>query len=340
MVSITLIIVISVLLAAMTNATVATWRSTTGRVEQFRAADNAFESITRHLSQATLNTYWDYFDASGNPRNSANTSFVPNKYGRMSELRFISGYMTLGTKKLVATGTLRRPTHGVFFQAPLGFVDDTASFGGLDNLLNTWGYYVEFRDDAPSRPAFITSSTIPLQYRYRLMEMMQPSNTLSIYNFTAQPNYVAKDWFTNSLPSASVATASPNHVLAENVIALVLQPKLSKTDEATTGKTLSTDYFYDSTATNSDPDINPRNQLPPIVQVTLVAIDETSAGRIANSSTPPAFDAILNTLFLDASKFAKDLDTLQTTLAGSLPPIRYRVFTTNVSIRAAKWSRK
>ena len=335
MISTALIALIALLLVTMTSSTASTWRYTTGRIEQFRGADAAFESMTRRLSQATLNTYWDYDKPS-----------APTKYLRQSDLRFITGSMTVGASKLLATSTVRRPTHGVFFQAPLGYVDDTVNFSGLSNLLNTWGYYVEFRDEAIARPAFISQ---PARYRYRLMELMQPSNALSIYgkDSSGQPYNSGKKWFTDALPSTAVAPVAGSttpllvHVLADNVIALVVMPKLSKREEASTGKKLlKTDYTYDSTSTNTDPDINPKSQLPPIVQVTLVAIDQTSADRMATGSTPPAIDASLDALFLDPAKFDADLTALQTALTNSKPPVSFRVFTSNVSIRGAKWSRK
>ena len=332
LVSIALITLIALLLSSMTGATASTWRHTTARIEQFRSAETAYESITRRLSQATLNTYWDY----DNPT-------APKKYLRQSDLRLISGNMTAGPKKLLTVAGPRRPTHGIFFQAPLGYVDNAASFGGLDNLINTWGYFVEFNYD--TRPAFIESMAgkPPNRWRYRLMELMQPSNGLSIYQYSSgNPAYVGREWFTGNLPPVTVPPAvptTPTRVLAENVVALVLLPKLSKKDEeALPGKVLSKDYFYDSTVTNADPDINPKSQLPPIVQVTMVAIDETSAQRIANGSTLPAFNASLDTLFLDAAKYDADLKTLQTTLVDQR--ISFRVFTGSVSIRGAKWSRK
>ena len=342
MLSTSLIALIALLLVSMTNSTAATWRYTTSRIEQFRSADAAFESITRRLSQATLNTYWDY-----------DSPTVPTKYLRQSDLRFITGPMTTGAKALLTTKDPRRPTHGVFFQAPLGLVDEPKNnFTGLDNLLNTCGYYIEFNKEV--RPQFLDdlgSGAPPLRYRYRLMEFTQPSNALSLYSFTSgstggksnNAGYTAKTWFSNALPVAPAVLSPAVHVMAENIIALVLQPKLSKKDETSTGKTLSTDYIYDSTATNTDPDINPKNQLPPIVQVTLVAIDENSASRAANGATPPAFDASLDTIFQKFQKtsdFDTDLATLQTTLLNSKPPISFRVFTSNVSIRGAKWSRK
>lgn len=320
MVSVGLIALVALILVSMTNSTAATWRYTTGRIEQFRGANSAFESITRNLSQATLNTYWDY----NNPN-------APTKYLRQSDLRFITGK----TEKFLGIG-IRRPTQSIFFQAPLGFVDDTANnFTGLDNLINTWGYYLEFRDDATTRPAFISPTLVPARYRYRLMELMQPSNSLSIYGLAAgNPAYNAKTWFSNAV----VANPSPAHVLAENVVALVVLPKLSLKEETATGKTLSKDYAYDSTVTGTDAEINPKNQLPPIVQVTLVAIDEGSATRIANGATRPAFDSSLDSLFNVSANFDADLATLQTTLTAQR--VSFRVFTSSVSIRGAKWSRK
>ena len=46
----------------------------------------------------------------------------------------------------------------------------------------------------------------------------------------------------------------------------------------------------------------------------------------------------ISTLFSDTTKFAEDLATLEQTLATKR--VKYRIFTTNVQIRAAKWSRE
>ena len=47
------------ILFSMTQQTGKVWKNTTGKVEVFRTARNAFEAMTRTLSQATLNTYYD-----------------------------------------------------------------------------------------------------------------------------------------------------------------------------------------------------------------------------------------------------------------------------------------
>ncbi len=325
MVSSALIAVVAGLVFSLTASTSAIWRRTTGSVEQFRGANLAFEAMTRRLSQATLNTYWDY-----SPKPPA----VPTKYVRESDLRFLTGKM----ETIMTLVTPHRPTHAVFFQAPTGYVSNTANFGGLENLLNLSGYYIEFSDDLALRPPFITTAIAPPRSRYRLMELLQPSESLNVYKYTLSSiggTYNRKDW----VQAAVVQKPSLAHVLADNVIALIIQPKLSKKDEVATGKVLTKDYTYDTTNTAiTDPDINPKNQLPPVVQVTLVAIDEPSAAKIANGTIPPAFDTTLNTLFTDTAKYDADVTTLQQTLNSQR--ISYRVFTSNVGIRAAKWSRK
>ena len=60
LVAMAVLTLIMLVLVSITNSTSVIWRSTTSEVEQFRAARNAFESMTRRISQATLNTCWDY----------------------------------------------------------------------------------------------------------------------------------------------------------------------------------------------------------------------------------------------------------------------------------------
>ncbi len=338
MVSMTILVILMLMLVSLTGAVQRTWSYTTTKIEQFRNAREGFETITRKLSQATLNTYWDYLDANGIGQTAANAStFVPAKYGRQSELRFISG------NAQTLTGSAIAPTHAIFFIAPLGYVKNTTSYQGLSNLLNTWGYFVEYADDSLLRPQFITPTMAPLRSRFRLMEMMGPSEEMPLYKYTSgNSTYAAKEWFTDVLKSSP----TPTRVVAENVLALIILPKLAPAEDPTGSKLAST-YSYDTTASNSDPTINPRNQLPPVVMVTMVAVDEPSFSNylFKLKSGSPRADLGLDNLFLtagdltDASKpgYAKDLSALQGTLIAK--KINFRVFSTDVSIKAAKWSR-
>ena len=322
LVSVAVLSLLVLVLTTITEQTGAAWRQTSGKIEQFRSARDAFDSITRRLSQATLNTYWDY----DNPT-------TPTRYIRQSELRFLSGPMDAiaGTPP----GGKAWPTHGIFFQAPVGFSVTPAAGSpdptGLENLLNTWGYFVEFGEDNASSPPFPTHT---VRYRYRLYEFMEPANDLKLYNLTSGNfAYNGKDWF---LPSLK-ANKRPVHALADNVIALVLVPKLSAQEDQTATQ-LAPDLLYDSTTSKSAADINPKNQLPPVVQVTMVAIDETSAARLAAGSSIPEIG--LGTKFAStpaaAAKVQDDLKSLQEYLTSR--KINFRVFTDSVILRTARWS--
>lgn len=323
MVSLVVLVIVSLILVQITNSTASTWRNTNAKIEQFRSAGDAFEELSRRISQATLNTFWDYDNIANHKR-----------YMRRADLRFITGQ---SADLISSSGGASHPTQCIFFQAPLGFVVDRQNFGGLENLLNTWGYYIEF--DKEQRPAFLDGiSNKPKQrYRYRLMEMMQPSEELGIYSYTSglpssAPQYTGKEWFTDSLSTAN----PPVRALAENVIAMIIIPKLSQKEDPT-GIKLAPNYAYDSSPhTTSGKQDYSENQLPPVVQITLVAIDETSANRITNGASPPAFGGTLNTLFKTAANYDADMKTLQDTLSND--KINFRVFTTNVIIRGAKWS--
>jgi uncharacterized protein (TIGR02599 family) len=315
--------VILVVLMSMTDQVRRTLRQTTGKVEQFREAREGFEAMTRRLSQATLNTYWDYDNV-----------MVPTRYVRQSELRFLSGPAS------DILGTPGSPGQAVFFQAPLGFAAGVAEAEGLENLLNTWGFFIEFGHDRDDRPAIITDAVAPPKYRFRLCEFMEPANEFRLYRHTsgAAPGgapvnlaYTGREWFRTGL--AKQPPVRPVRVLAKNIIALVVLPKLAAEEDPSESQ-LAPDYLYDSTTGRPDPATNPKNQLPPILQVTMVAIDEASAIKLENGPTAPAL--IPAGLFANAARFHDDLAALEQALAGRR--ITYRVFTSNVSIAGAKWS--
>jgi uncharacterized protein (TIGR02599 family) len=330
LVSMALVIILLLILVSVVNQTSSVLHYTTSKIEQFRDARNGFESLTLRLSQATLNTYWDYQrDGSGNLLTSST-----DNYTRQSELRFISGPAqgAQGTLTLGLTGT--NPSHAVFFQAPLGFVDSGTSgyqsgSNQLENLLNTTGYFIEWADDSnlpPHIQQYRQSKGIT-RYRYRLMEMIEPSSNLALYQYTSGTNssgapnsaaYAGKDWYINSLSTRSV------HVLAENVIAMVILPKLSPDDQASgnyNDGSLASNYFYDSTTVNADPNLN---------------------RKFGNITTDPGltsglFQSVGSTTDPTKPGYAYDLRTLQNKLQSL--HLNYRVFTTNVSIKSARWSR-
>lgn len=337
LVSFAVLAILMVVLVIMVNATSLIWTRTQGRIEQFQQAREAFDVVTRRLSEATLNTYYDYLDASGNPRTQANSStFAPARYVRQSELRFLSGPSL--------TGTTGNPTHSVFFHAPQG---RSEIGGGMGNLLNTCGFLVELRDDARFLPSVLRAfSSSFVKERFRLLQVIEPSENLSIYGYgviASGSTYTGREWFQETLTREKGVS-----ILSENIIALVLLPMISKQDQATgnyTDSSLAPAYLYDSTVSQANADLNTKNQLPPIVQVTMVAIDDISANRMSNSARAD-LKTFLDGLFLLAGSasdatlpgYAQDLKTLEDYLV--VHKINYRIFSSNVSLKAAKWSRE
>lgn len=313
LVAVTIFSLILLVIFGLTQQASNAWRSTSSKIEAFQDARAAFDTINEKLSQATLNTYYDYLDASGNSRNAAlaagNTAnFIPASYGRYSDLHFISG------KSLV----LSQAGHALFFQTPAGY-SASQSYGQMDTLLNACGFYVGFEKD-PSRPAFLDdlANSPPDRYRYRLFQMLQPSEKLSVY-----ASGTGNTWVQNALSDPANRTQ-----LAQNVIALVILPKASAEDATTP---IADQFEYDSRDKSKPASFN---QLPPLVEVVMVAIDENSARRLDSGSSAPDFG--VSALFKQASSLDSDLKTLEGQLSDKR--INYRIFRTTVPLRGAKWS--
>lgn len=322
LVSMAVLALILGMLLGITSHTQKTWQRAQAGGEQFQSARAGFERLSRRLSQAVLNTYWDY---------ERNALGFPTRYIRQSELRFLSGPGI--------TGRTDAEGHAIFFQTPSGFVSGNASadLRTLDKLLNTAGFFVVKGLPKTSSLTFLP----PGKDRFRLVEFHEPSENLSIYRHTSSaPSYTGTDWFTDSLGSSGFPENS--YIIAENIVALVLLPKLSSNEEEerkNQGKPmLAPTYLYDSTATSADASINPKNQLPPVVQVTMVAIDEVSAQRLQESGGDETLRTKIAGLFSTASQYAADLEDLEAYL--NKERIGYKIFTENISIEAARWSRE
>ena len=314
-----LAILLTVLLS-MTAEVQKTSRLTQGKTEQFREARVAFETITRRLSQATLNTYWDYDSATN-----------PTKYIRQSELRFKCANFSI----MLPSGA-QSTTHGICFQAPFGFTNDSSAYGGMESMVNTWGYYIEFGSDANLRPPVLGTAGVPERRRFRLYEMMEPAENLTVYKHTSGNSfYNGMDWFRE--PLGSTSTNRNSRVLADNIVALIFLPK----DPADLA--LSSDYGYDSSPnSNASDETSKEHQLPACIQVTMVAIDEQSAARLAANYGNNMPSMIKPQWFTDTSKYEEDLGWLRRQLSGEYDAkerCNYRIFTSNVAIRGSKWTR-
>ena len=290
-----------VLLANAGNSTLQIWSRARGQISSFQSARDTFESLTRKLSQATLNTYWGYDNATN-----------PTQYLRRSELQFVCG----PASALLGAGY--GPTDAAFFQSPSGY-SLNATNRPLNQLLNSCGYFIQFVSDQTNRPGFVNS---PARWRYRLMELVQPTEEMTVHEQRG-----TKDWY-----QTAVAAGEPWPV-ADNIIAMIIRPLRSRADATSQNREITTDYAYDTSAGNSSTTTT-ANQLPPLLGVTLVAIDEASADRITKGSTPPAW--VTSDLFTDTSKFDADLKTVENNLIRD--HVNYRIFSTEIPLPGSKWS--
>jgi uncharacterized protein (TIGR02599 family) len=311
LVAVALMVLLLLLLVSLVDKVSHSWRTADLRINSFQSARVGFERMTWSISQASLNPYWDYLDASSNRRTPANLStFRPARYARVSDQHF-----------LITNSPSR---YAIFFQAPLGYTTNSANdLRELDNMLNAVGYFVEFNsDEAPStksiKPTFLTGQP---RWRFRLMELLEPAELLKVF----------------TLPGAAWIQSSPDpsrfaRPVAENVIALIPRAQGALGNALPPG---TSSYLYDSR--------NPQfpaswNQLPARVQITMVVMDEDSAARLAAAHGASAPPLVSTSYFQNPANFDDDLAALESDLKTNQAKINYRIFTTSVRIEASKWS--
>lgn len=330
MVILSIILLVSVQVLGLTQRA---WKRGVARVEQFREARMAFDSITENLRQAILNTYQAYQYNTGNtPTIPKSQTQSPTKYIRQSELQFVTGQA-----QTLLPGAQASPlvTHAMFFQARLG-LSDRAGYEGLNRLLCGRGYFIMYSGDDAFRPQHVATRSL----RFRLWEYRPTAEENTVYS--VKPG----QWFLKApgsvITSSETLTApADTRPIAENIIALIISPQVT-TDDAALRKTtpwwIAPKYAYDSTqllnATTDSPQ-GTQHMLPPRVAVTLVAIDEASARKLALKYPDSMPQLIPNDAFTLADNKQKDLKNLAEKLRAE--QLNYQVFSTTISMRNSKW---
>lgn len=315
-----LLILVGVMFSII-NQTSRVVTSASGRIDAFQSSRAAFESMTRTISQATLNTYYDYFDSRGRSPADSGYDGVPFLYGRQSDLHFVTG-------KSCVPGQLG---HAVFFQAPLGF--SGPDYEPLEAVLSACGYYVTFASDASDqslsgRAAFLDGLT-PFQFRCRLMQFTQPAEELQLY----RNNGSVEAWFKDPL----AATPPSVRILCDNIVLLVVRPSFPGAGS----EELAADYEYNSRRVwdGTLPQPAECNQVPPLLQILLVALDESSASRVqGRSAEQPDLGIRYSELFHVTERWTDDLSEVEKALTER--HLNYRIFNTTIALPAAKWSRE
>lgn len=348
LVSMAVLSLLMVMVFSMVDQTQKTWNIARSRVTQFREARVAFEAVSRSLTQATLNPYWDYDYGNFKYTTSTVNPTVPEGYQRQSELHFVSA----PSAELLngVPGSNRRPGHAVFFQIPGGFgVKEENS--QLSDLLNARGYFVEYGNDSSFKPPFLNEETNP-RWRFRLMEMRPPTESLLIYleDLKAQGNQgigagkeKLRQWFTQQMGDEFEGGTIVRPV-ADNIIAAFFLPKFPENDNR--GFVLAPNYVFDSRewqyGSKSPQALFSKNQLPPLMEITMVAVDEKSMIRYhqqnpgSKQEMPDFVPSGLFEKYNNYRSFLDDLEAMKTSLDSK--KISYRVFNQTVPLRSAGWS--
>ena len=298
-------------------------KTSTAKVDAFQSARTGFEAVSRTLGVATLNTYWDYyFLTNGSYQSRGSSTNPPQFYGRQSDMHFLI------TNNFPSVSGLELSGHSVFFQAPLGYFTNTSGTNPPGSL-NPCGFFVAYGND-PTKPNLAGINNRP---RFRLYQWLPSSDSLTVASSSGR--ITGTNWITP-------ATNSGVRPLAENIIAFVI--RVPATNSTGGYSTNAPNYNWDSltawTTTNQPAQMH---QLPPLVNITMVAVEEAAVNRLVASTVTNASLASSamgipapSTLFTNASFYDSDLARLEGALSTNNIP--YRTFTTTVPLRGSRWS--
>lgn len=305
-------------------------QTSTSKIDAFQNARTAIETVSRTLPNATLNPYMDYYITSGSSyTNRGPTTTAPNKYGRASDLNFVITNASSGIGSVSDT-----ITHAVFFQAPLGYSTNSAQ-RLPQGVLNPCGFFVAYGGDIGRTNMMSSFSGIANNNRFRLYQWVGSADQLPV---NAANGVIANNWFTSALDLDSASGCRP---LADNIIAFVA--RVPGTNSSGGFTNVPNAYFYNSKTnwpSSSTTQPAQMHQLPPFVEITMVAVEENAMNRLVGSSTTlsEAASALgvgdLDSLFTSASSYSDDLDTITSGLNSKKIP--YRIFTTTVPLRGTR----
>ena len=334
LVSMAILLMMLLIMTQVISTTQKTWHAASARLTQFREARIAFDTITRGLSQATLNPYRDFNYGSGTPGLPPGTSplLPPIGFMRWADLGI---HMDIASNVFTNFGSSNMPGHAVIFQAPLGYTA-IDSYHALNSLLCVSGYFVLFGSDVDYLPTGLISRLEP-RSRYRLYQYQPTTESNPVFYNKINTPATPGAWATIDKSKMIDNLGAPlYHPGAENILALVLAPSFNTGAPAGAVVALGAPTTAPSQYSfNSYTDTDPAKQfhLPTSVQVVMVAMDEESASRVAlmyGTNAPSLFNAT----FTNPGNLDGDLRLARLSLEKLR--VNYRIFSSTVFIPAAE----
>lgn len=326
MVAMGILSVLMLMLTMVLDQVQQSWTRAESRISQFREARVAFDIMTKNLSQSSLNTYWDLLDE--------DKDGLVDGYYRTSELHF----EVMRASELGRNDGQEPVGHAVFFQAPLGF---SIQYPNLNNLFNGRGYFVAFGSDEDFRPSFLQTAN---RYRYRLLEFRPPAEDNQVFADGGEERDEGRpqeftEWFHQGMSNVGEGDFGQHlNPLAENILTLIISPRDSIVDSVEgrdeTASEIAPQYLYNSNDIDS---IATAQQVPPLVRVTMIAIDEASAIRVENGTSPPSeIHSLVESPLRQTENYEEDIKKIVDSLEEAR--ISHKVFSSMVLLRSAKWS--
>lgn len=321
--------VLMLLLTIILDSIQRSWTDSESRISQFREARVAFDLMTKNISQATVNTYWDLLDE--------NKDGLVDGYFKTSELHFEVMY----ADRLGASSTQTPVGHAVFFQAPLGF---SSQYRNLNNLFNGRGYFVAWGSDRRFRPSYL-DGRVEENYRFRLFEFRPPAESNQVFADGGEfrergERQVFERWFRQAMNVGEGSFEDHLNPLANNIIAIFVSPRDalgSRTSESrrNTFSRIAPRFEYDSNDEN--PEFDPfAQQVPPLLRITMIAIDEGSAIRLDGESPGQMPSLLIPNAFRNTANLDQDIEAQIAALDER--GVRHKVFSSAVMMRSAKWT--
>lgn len=303
------------------------WKAASSKVSQFREARLAFDTITRNLRQASIDTHRTFLW--GTATYSSDPLAPPSGSGRYAHL----GIKFDTANRLVSGGggAAELPGHAVIFQAPLGKTamgeGSTVDISGLKNLLCTRGYFVQFGTDASFLPLQL-ASRLQAKYRYRLYEYQPNTENNTVYNISSN-----QDWATIDLSDAR-NTVRP---LADNILMLGFAVSFASAATDTVPRLAGNsetnlEYGFNS---YEAPEAAKKYRLPRYAHVFMIAMDEESAARLAqihNTSPPDTVRSSGATFTSPNQLFGQTGDLAKVRAYMDSQRLNYRIFNSAVLI--------
>lgn len=303
------------------------WKAASSKVSQFREARLAFDTITRNLRQATIDTHRTFLW--GTATYSSDPLAPPTGSGRIAHL----GIKFDTASRLVSGGggSSELPGHAVVFQAPLGKTAmgerSSVDISGLKNLLCTRGYFVQFGSDSNFLPVGL-ASRLQAKHRYRLFEYQPNTENNAVYNESGD-----QGWATIELNDAG-NTVRP---LADNILMLgfavsFATPASESVPRLAGNSETNLEYAFNS---YEAPEAAKRFRLPRYAHVFMIAMDEESAARLAqihNTSAPDTVRSSGATFTSPNQLFGQSGDLAKVRAYMDSQRLNYRIFNSAILI--------